>query len=104
MALKIDTDIPMPEKTSGETGLTADLRELLAAPVGASAFFELPEGTKIERFSKRMSTAVAKVGRGWATHERRLENGISGIRVWKKGEVQGSVVVSIKPPEESSSE
>lgn len=100
---KIEKGIPIPPKNETE-GVTSDLRDLLAADIGDSIFFPVPEGMTISKFSTRMTSSISKIGKGWATQR---QDSVSepdpspmpeghaqgmlvthGIRVWKKADLE----------------
>ena len=92
MAIVIQSGIPMPVKNEAP-GLMTDLRQLLAARVGDSAFFEKPEGTSAKTWKNRVSSSITNIGPGWATYvgtseavEGRVEL-VEGVRVWKKADL-----------------
>ncbi len=73
----------------------ADLRELLAANEGDSAFFAMPEedGITLKKWTNRVSSSITNIGSGWASYlktKESLEEGgpeIEGVRVWKRADV-----------------
>ena len=80
MASRIRTDIPLPPTTGRgkRSGVSASMRALHAAPVGASLFFPNAKPAALYQ-------AANKVGSGWYTMRKEDEDGVPGYRVWNKG-------------------
>jgi hypothetical protein len=82
MPYEIETGVPIPSADVRSTGLSAALRALSKAEVGASLLLPLDglsPTTRMNRISAQLRTAV---GVGWY----RARSVEGGIRVWKIGE------------------